>query len=58
LLDVALGNTGHPQRLVERIVADGIANGLEWHEIVNAVDEAERRTGLALHPINARAFRQ
>lgn len=55
LLDHALDETVMPDRLLDRIVSKGIADGLEWHEIVSAVDEAERRTGLALHPAHARS---
>jgi hypothetical protein len=54
VLDAAMGRTLQPQHLVERIVTTGITRGLEWDEIVLAVDEAERRTGLALHPISPR----
>lgn len=58
LLNATLVDVGAPQQLLDRIVSKGIADGLEWHEIVSAVDEAERRTGLRLHPAHARAAQQ
>lgn len=55
VLDKALAEPHGPRHLLDRIVAKGIADGLEWHEIVTAVDEAERRTGLPLHPVRRQA---
>lgn len=52
LLDGTLTDAATPHVLLDRIVVKGIAGGLEWYEIVSAVDEAERLTGLPLHPVN------
>lgn len=50
LLDDSLALAQHPEHLLHHIVVEGMALGLDWREIVLAVDEAERRTGLSLHP--------
>ncbi|HYH22620.1 MAG TPA: hypothetical protein VD995_28760 [Azospirillum sp.] len=51
LLDAVLDGTSHPQRLLDRLLVKAMDQGLDWHDIVCAVDEAERRTGLRLHPM-------
>lgn len=57
LLDSVLDGTSHPQRLLDRLLVKAMEQGLNWHEIVCAVDEAERRTGLRLHPMGGQADR-
>lgn len=56
LLDMVLEAPRTPHCLLDTIVAKGIAGGLDWYEIVSAVDEAERRTGLQLHPASHTPF--
>lgn len=43
------------QSILDRLIVMAMDRGLDWHEIVCAVDEAERRTGLRLHPVGGRA---
>lgn len=50
LLDSVLAKRQTADGLLERIVLGGIAAGLEWHELLLAVDEAERLTGQRIHP--------
>ncbi|HLO77236.1 MAG TPA: hypothetical protein VK196_12345 [Magnetospirillum sp.] len=49
LLDEVLADFHQPQRLVDSIILKATAQGLHWRDVVAAVDEAERRTGLTLH---------
>jgi hypothetical protein len=53
LLDSVLAKRPAADGLLECIVLGGIAAGLEWHELVLAVDEAERMTGQRIHPVCA-----
>ncbi|HSV30284.1 MAG TPA: hypothetical protein VLL76_12040 [Candidatus Omnitrophota bacterium] len=57
LLDKALDDTGDPRRLIDRILAEAMASGLDWRDIMSAIDLAERRTGLRLHPVGFRTER-
>lgn len=53
LLETVLAQSLSAEALLDHIVVAGIAAGLNWDDLVLAVDEAERLTGLRLHPAPA-----
>ena len=57
LLESVLDGAPTPERLLDRLIVNAIDQGFDWHEIVCVVDEAERRTGLRLHPMHSHTDR-